>query len=136
MLITVVANDKAQHMYKSFKQIWSECTVECQICFDRIHDEGVVAVTQCCTINIEKMFHAECLKRWHRENNRDPFNRNVRYWYTFPPRSLVECASLLEKIKNFIGDQEADKKFHDEYNRLQNAKYLDIDLNFDKLLRY
>lgn len=117
--------------------MWSEYKIECQICFDRIENDGVIAVTEYRTLNLEKMFHQSCLKRWQREHNRDPFNRNVKYWFDFPPKSLEQCSALLEHMKGFIGDQRPDKDYAEEYNRIvKEDSVIDIELDFEKLLSY
>ncbi|AAR28824.1 ORF60 [Leucania separata nucleopolyhedrovirus] len=135
MLITIDVNDKDSYVFKLFKRLWNSCEVECQICFDRILDEGVIAVTDRAALNIEKMFHSHCLERWRRENRRDPFNRNVKMWFNFPPKTLQETRHLLEEMSGgFIGDQTADKLFANEYERVHNARHLDMEIDFEKLL--
>nr|QGX02382.1 maco-A 137 [Mamestra configurata nucleopolyhedrovirus A] len=136
MLITLHVQDKKGYLYRLFNKLWSECTIECGICFDRIIDDGVVAVTDYKTLNIEKMFHSGCLRRWQRERNRDPFNRNVKYYFNFPPKSENECASLLDQTIGFIGDEHADRLYGDEYRRVHDANELDLELDFSSLLRY
>jgi hypothetical protein len=136
MLITLHLKDKTYYLYKKFKTMWNDCVVECQICFDRIENDGVIAVTDYKTLNIEKMFHASCIQRWRNENARDPFNRNVKFWFNFPPKCLEECAALLERIKGFIGDETADKCYAAEYSRVQSEEEIDIDVDFESLLSY
>nr|QBI90262.1 hypothetical protein [Trichoplusia ni single nucleopolyhedrovirus] len=137
MLITVNLQNKDEYIYKTFKRMWNEYKIECQICFDLIENDGVIAVTEYRTLNLEKMFHQSCLKRWQRERNRDPFNRNVKFWFDFPPKSLEQCSALLEHMKGFIGDQQPDKDYADEYNRIvKEDSVIDIELDFEKLLSY
>lgn len=136
MLITINVQNKHGYLYRSFNKLWTECTVECQICFDRIGADGVVAVTDYKTLNLEKMFHADCLRRWQRERSRDPFNRNVKFYFNFPPKTEDECASLLAQMTGFIGDEPADKQYASEFKRVSAEDALDVDLDFAKLLQY
>lgn len=119
-----------------FNDLWKRSVVECQICFERILDDGVVAVTEYRTLNLEKMFHASCLQRWKRERSRDPFNRNVKFYFNFPPRNEHECASLLEHMTGFIGDEPVDKFYASEFRRVNEANVIDVELDFGDLLKY
>ncbi|AYN45057.1 se97 [Alphabaculovirus alterspexiguae] len=136
MLITINLQDKKGYLYRLFRDLWTECAIECQICFDCIIDDGVVAITEYGTLNLEKMFHAKCLQRWQRERNRDPFNRNVKFYFNFPPKSEEECASLLDQMRGFIGEETADKRYADEFRRVNDERLLDVDLDFSRLLTY
>ncbi|AAZ38283.1 ORF-117 [Agrotis segetum nucleopolyhedrovirus A] len=119
-----------------FKQMWPKCMVECQICFGRICNDGVVAVSEYKTLNLEKMFHNTCLRRWQRENTRDPFNRNVKFYFSFPPKSESECSALLDQMTGFIGDEPADREYAAEYQRANREPVLDFELDFGSLLLY
>jgi hypothetical protein len=119
-----------------FNDLWRQSVVECQICFERIARDGLVAVTEYKTLNLEKMFHASCLQRWKRERNRDPFNRNVKFYFNFPPRNEDECASLLEHMTGFIGDQPIDIFYSQEFQRVNSERVLDVELDFSNLLKY
>ncbi|ABM45819.1 unknown protein [Spodoptera frugiperda multiple nucleopolyhedrovirus] len=136
MLITINLKDKKSHLFRMFNELWKRSVVECQICFERINNDGVVAVTEYKTLNLEKMFHASCLQRWKRERNRDPFNRNVKFYFNFPPKTLDECSSLLDNMTGFIGEQDVDRFYADEFNRVNEHHVLDMELDFDNLLRY
>ncbi len=137
MLLTVNLLNKDEYVYKTFKKMWSEYIVECQICFDRIYQDGVIAVTQNKKLNLEKMFHSACIKRWLSMHNRDPFNREVRYWFDFPPKNSTQCTDLLNLIDGFIGEQQADKVFGDEYQRLViDESVIDINIDLEGLLKY
>lgn len=147
MLVTLEIDDRNAYMFKLFKSTWNRFLVECQICFDRIHEgEGVIAVTDYATLNVEKMFHDRCLTRWRSENRRDPFNRNVRMWFNFPPRDVAETKALLQNIKGFIGDEHVDRSFADEYERIMvgdaggggggdGVRKIDFDVDFESLLQ-
>ncbi|AUV65383.1 hypothetical protein [Alphabaculovirus myunipunctae] len=135
MLITVHIQDKSAYTYRMFKDLWSKCTVECQICFDRITNDGLVAITDYKTLNIDKMFHSACLRRWQRERTTDPFNRKVKFYFNFPPKDVDECESLLAQMKGFIGDEDVDRRFAVEYERI-NAAELDVEIDLDGLLCY
>ncbi|AKR17293.1 hypothetical protein [Urbanus proteus nucleopolyhedrovirus] len=136
MLITINVTDKENYLFRLFQKLWAQSNVECQICLDRISNDGVVAVTDYYTLNLEKMFHASCLKRWKQSNTKDPFNRNVKFYFNFPPQHYEECVSLLNIIKGFIGDQHVDKLYASEYERVHNEPVLDCELDFAKLLSY
>ncbi|AIE47865.1 ac53-like protein [Peridroma alphabaculovirus] len=136
MLITINVQDRKGYLYRRFHALWAQCTVECQICFEVIANDGVVAVTEYKTLNLEKMFHAACLQRWQRERARDPFNRNVKFYFNFPPKSVDECSALLDQTTGFIGDEAADKRYATEYRRVHEESTLDVDLDFSRLLSY
>jgi Baculovirus U-box/Ring-like domain len=138
MLVTVNVQDKSAYLYRMFKEVWTKCAVECQICFDRIGDDGLVAVTDYKTLNVEKMFHEACLRRWQRERSRDPFNRNVKFYFNFPPKNEGECKSLLAQMTGFIGDDQADKRYSNEYTRVSadDMPMIDVELDLLSLLRY
>lgn len=119
-----------------FNKLWPQCFVECQICFERIKNDGVVAVTEYKTLNLEKMFHASCLQRWQREHARDPFNRNVKFYFNFPPKSKDECLALLDQMTGFIGDEPVDRNYASEFQRVDREHILDVDLDFCRLLQY
>ncbi|ABY65767.1 hypothetical protein [Orgyia leucostigma nucleopolyhedrovirus] len=137
MLITINLQDKKTYLYRLFHQQWSSVTVECQICFDKISDDGLVIVSDHATLNLEKMFHIACFSRWYataRNKQRDPFNRPIKYKFNFPPKSLDECSLLLDHIKGFIGEENADKQYSKMYDRVNNEALLDIEIDFGKLL--
>ncbi|QWO71573.1 AC53-like protein [Orgyia pseudotsugata single capsid nuclopolyhedrovirus] len=137
MLITINLKDKKVYLYRLFHQLWADATVECQICFDRIADDGVVVVSDHATLNLEKMFHMRCFDRWKasaRNKQRDPFNRPIKYQFNFPPKSFEECSFMLDRIKGFIGEEKADKQYSQEYERVQSENVLDIEVDFNKLL--
>lgn len=137
MLITISLADKDAYLFKLFKELWQRSEVECGICTDRIGErEGVIAVTEQAKLNIEKMFHAHCLNRWRQEHRRDPFNRNVKMWFNFPPRTLREARELLNCVNGFIGDQDADRLFAEEYDRAHSNSHIDMELDFASLLNY
>ncbi|AIZ48672.1 asb115 [Agrotis segetum nucleopolyhedrovirus B] len=136
MLITINLKDKKSYLYRMFNRLWSQSFVQCQICLDRIINGGVVAVTEYKTLNLEKMFHAACLQRWQREHTRDPFNRNVKFYFNFPPKSEDECSALLDQMTGFIGDQPVDKQYASEYKRVNDENIIDVDLDFSQLLKY
>jgi hypothetical protein len=136
MLITLHVQDKKGYLYRMFNKLWSECSIECQICYDKICNDGVVAITDYRTLNLEKMFHSACIQRWQRERARDPFNRNVKFYFNFPPKSEDECSSLLDQTVGFIGDQDADKLFANEYRRVNDEPVLDMELDLFSLLQY
>ncbi|ACI47481.1 ORF110 [Spodoptera eridania nucleopolyhedrovirus] len=136
MLITINLQDKKSYLFRMFNDLWRQSVVECQICFERIARDGLVAVTEYKTLNLEKMFHASCLQRWKRERSRDPFNRNVKFYFNFPPRNEDECASLLEHMTGFIGDQPVDIFYSQEFQRVNSERVLDVELDFSNLLKY
>ncbi|QEI03594.1 hypothetical protein [Rachiplusia nu nucleopolyhedrovirus] len=137
MLLTVNLLNKDEFVFKTFKRMWSEYVIECQICFDRIICDGVIGVTNNKKLNLEKMFHAACIKRWLSMHNRDPFNRDVRYWFDFPPKSFNQCSDLMALIDGFIGEHQADKAFGEEFRRLTfEESFIDIELDFEDLLKY
>ncbi|ACF05336.1 hypothetical protein [Adoxophyes orana nucleopolyhedrovirus] len=136
MLVIVSLNDKTEYLYRSFKQMWKNSFIECHICYDKINNDGIVAITDNGNINLEKMFHNDCIKRWRQSNSRDPFNRNVKFWFQFPPQTLMDCKNLIDQINKFIGDHDADKKFAQEFERVNNNFVLDIELDFEKMMRY
>ncbi|QHB21688.1 ac53 [Artaxa digramma nucleopolyhedrovirus] len=139
MLITINLHDKQAYLYRMFNDLWSGCVIECRICFERITDDGVIVVSDHATLNLEKMFHVDCLNRWYASTankHRDPFNRCIKYKFNFPPKSLEECSAMLNQIKGFIGDERADKQYAVEFERVQNVEALDVELDFDKLLTY
>ncbi|AIU41277.1 ac53 [Sucra jujuba nucleopolyhedrovirus] len=139
MLITINLQDKKAYLYRLFQTMWSECVVECQICFDRIGDDGIIIVSEHATLNLEKMFHVDCLQKWYattQNRTRDPFNRTIKYKFHFPPKSLDECCAMLDRIKGFIGENSTDQMFSIEYDRINSEDNLDIELQFDGLLRY
>nr|WUR10798.1 ac53 [Calliteara abietis nucleopolyhedrovirus] len=139
MLVTVNLQDKTLYLYRRFYLLWSNVTVECQICFDKITTDGVIIVSEHATLNLEKMFHAKCLNKWNattQNKQRDPFNRQIKFKFNFPPKSLEECSIMLEHTRGFIGEEPADKQYSLEYNRVQNEPTLDIELDLDSLLAY
>ncbi|AWW14410.1 hypothetical protein KM620_gp050 [Hyposidra talaca nucleopolyhedrovirus] len=139
MLITINLQDKKAYLYRLFHRLWTECHVECQICFDKITDDGVIIVSDHATLNLEKMFHVNCLQRWYETTNnraRDPFNRPIKYKFNFPPKSMTECSALLDCVKGFIGEQQNDQKFGIEFERVQTLELIDIELDFASLLTY
>jgi Baculovirus U-box/Ring-like domain len=135
MLLTLRLNDKEDYLYRLFKALWKEYTIECKICFDNIDNDGIVAITDYHTINLEKMFHSDCLKRWQRERTHDPFNRNVKFYFTFPPQNKEECLALLKTINDFIGDDDVDQRFRDEYKRVYEEPILDIEIDLLEMLK-
>jgi hypothetical protein len=102
---------------------------------DVIHDDGVVGMPDTGFLNLEKMFHSECIERWRRERNRDPFSRTIRYYFNFPPKTLNECENMLKKIKGFIGNHEIDRVYNEVYERVKTEEILDIELNFRKFIK-
>lgn len=117
--------------------MWLDHAVECQICFDKINNDGVIGVTHNKKLNLEKMFHASCITRWLSMHNRDPFNREVRYWFDFPPKNQTQFTDLLMLVDGFIGEQQADKAFGEEYQRLiVDENVIDIELDMERLLKY
>nr|ANS70936.1 ac53-like protein [Lymantria dispar multiple nucleopolyhedrovirus] len=142
MLLTLdLHKKKDEHLFRLFAQLWKEAHVECSICFDRIGDDGLVIVSDHATLNLEKMFHVGCFERWtstaaSARGRRDPFNRNVKFKFNFPPKTMTECASLLREIRGFIGEESVDKVYSFEYERIHNEKRLDLELDLMKLLKY
>nr|AJR20328.1 orf-52 protein [Lymantria dispar multiple nucleopolyhedrovirus] len=142
MLLTLRAGrDKREYLFRTFNRLWRRVSVECCICFDRIGDDGLIIVSEHATLNLEKMFHVACFERWalssaSANGRRDPFNRNVKYKFNFPPKTKRECASLLEQIRGFIGEQSVDRLYSDEYQRIMGEDRLDLEVDFEKLLRY
>ncbi|ACO53490.1 DUF855 [Euproctis pseudoconspersa nucleopolyhedrovirus] len=139
MLITINMHDKQAYLYRLFNDLWPEFVVECRICFDRITDDGVVVVSDHATLNLEKMFHVDCLNKWYastKNKNLDPFNRRIKYKFNFPPKSLEECCAMLNQIKGFIGDEQVDRNYATEFERVQTVKALDVEIDFEKLLTY
>ncbi|AHH82634.1 ORF-45 [Buzura suppressaria nucleopolyhedrovirus] len=139
MLITINLQDKKEYLYRLFQQLWPECHVECQICFDKITDNGVIIVSDHSTLNLDKMFHVDCLQKWYDTTHnraRDPFNRLIKFKFNFPPKSMDECSVLLDCVKGFIGEEPSDRKFAMEFMRVQTCETIDIDLDFANLLTY
>lgn len=138
MLLTVKLSDKKAYIYKLFKELWKNTCVECQICFELIKDDGVIVVSSHQTLNLEKMFHSACLARWWTTTStrRDPFNRQVKSTFNFPPKTLDECCALLNSVKGFIGEERADIMYSREFKRVHAQNLLDIEVNFESLLRY
>ncbi|QYC92758.1 AC53 [Trabala vishnou gigantina nucleopolyhedrovirus] len=140
MLITINLQDKKAYLYRLFQDLWTQSTVECQICFDKIVERGIVIVSEHATLNLEKMFHGECFARWYStatNKHRDPFNRPIKYKFNFPPTSMEECSFMLDQIRGFIGEEQTDKQYSMEYNRvLVENSVMDIELDFNKLLSY
>ncbi|ADB84385.1 hypothetical protein [Apocheima cinerarium nucleopolyhedrovirus] len=131
--------DKKAYMYRLFKEMWQSIEVTCPICYDKIENDGIVIVSEHATLNLEKMFHKSCLAKWYASTHnkqRDPFNRVIKYKFHFPPKTFEECSCMLDQIKGFIGDERADKVYKIEYERVNQQKELDIELDFDKLLKY
>lgn len=135
MLLFVCLKDKNFYMFKLFKEFWSTCTTECQICLEAIIDDGIVGMPDTGLLNLEKMFHSQCIERWRRERNRDPFNRIIRYYFHFPPKTLDECNIMLNEIKGFIGDHDIDRVYNEVYKRVKTEEVLDIELNFKKFIK-
>ncbi|ANF29735.1 ORF-87 [Catopsilia pomona nucleopolyhedrovirus] len=136
MLLTVCLKDKNYYMFKLFKEYWPTCTTECQICLDKIDDnDGIVAMPDTGMLNLEKMFHSKCIEQWRRERNRDPFNRIIKYYFNFPPKTLDECEIMLRETKGFIGDQEIDRVYNSVYRRVKEEDALDIELNFKQIFK-
>ncbi|ABF47372.1 ac53-like protein [Clanis bilineata nucleopolyhedrovirus] len=137
MLVTVDISNKNAYLFRLFNNLWKSCSVECQICFDRIIDDGLVIVSDYGTLNLEKMFHSSCWDRWFRveKRGRDPFNRPIKYKFNFPPKSLNECEFMLKQIKGFIGEEDADKLFANEFDRVIHQRTLDVELDFARLLK-
>lgn len=136
LLLTLHLADKSFHMFESFKKYWSLYKTECQICLEPIEStSGIVGLPDTGMLNLEKMFHAECIQRWRREHTRDPFNRHIKYYFTFPPPTVDECKNILKEIKGFIGDQEIDRVYSALYQRITNEQFLDIELDFRKFLK-
>ncbi|AGR56793.1 ubiquitin ligase [Hemileuca sp. nucleopolyhedrovirus] len=139
MLITINLQNKNAYLYRLFIELWKKSTVECQICFDRIIDDGIIIISEHATLNIEKMFHVTCFRKWYSSTSnkqRDPFNRPIKYKFNFPPKSFEECSAMLDKIKGFIGEEKTDKQYSFEYKRAHDQNVLDVELNFDRLLSY
>lgn len=138
MLLTVCLKDKTYYMFRLFKDYWPTCTTECQICLERITDDGddgIVALPDTGMLNLEKMFHNECIQRWRRERNRDPFNRTIKYYFNFPPKTLDECATMLREARGFIGDQTIDRVYRSVYERVTEQDALDIEVDFKRYLK-
>ncbi|AKN80637.1 hypothetical protein [Perigonia lusca single nucleopolyhedrovirus] len=141
MLLTIDLLNKKEYLYRLFRKMWKEYTVECQICFDRIHDDGVVIVSEYGTLNLEKMFHISCWDRWYVSTSggrrqRDPFNRPIKFKFNFPPKTFEECSFMLDQIKGFIGDESVDKNFSLEYQRAQEESVVDIEIDLNNLLKF
>ncbi|AXS67703.1 ac53-like protein [Cryptophlebia peltastica nucleopolyhedrovirus] len=136
MLLIINLQDKSDFLFRSFIKLWKDTFVECQICYEKIENDGEVAITDNGSINLEKMFHSKCITRWRLENTRDPFNRNVKFWFNFPPKNQAECSALVNQIKKFIGDNETDKKYGAEFKRVNEESCIDVDIDFTNLLHY
>ncbi|QDL57053.1 hypothetical protein QKQ66_gp107 [Dione juno nucleopolyhedrovirus] len=137
MLLTVYLKDKQYYLFKMFKEIWSTCTTECRICLETLGGEGgVVGVPDNGLLNLDKMFHAECIERWKRGHNRDPFNRAIKYYFAFPPPTLHECKALLEHTRGFIGDDKMDRVYKTVHSRVTTEDALDVELNFARFFRH
>lgn len=138
MLITIHLQDKKAYLYRLFRSLWKQAFVECGICLERVHDDGVVIVSDYATLNLEKMFHAACLKKWWKQSGKykDPFNRTVKYTFNFPPKSFEECSSMLDIIKGFIGDENTDKLYSIEYQRVKDQNSIDVYFDLDDLFNY
>ncbi|AVA31181.1 ac53 [Oxyplax ochracea nucleopolyhedrovirus] len=131
MLLTVCLKDKDYYMFQLFKEYWPTCKAECRICFDTIDgDSGVVGLPDTGMLNLEKMFHSNCIEQWRAQRNRDPFNRVIKYYLNFPPQTLDECKTLLRHTKGFIGEHEIDKTYKSIYQRIRNEDALDVKLDF------
>ena len=137
MLITVHLKNRHYYMYKLFKEIWPTCTTECRICLETLGlDGGVVGIPDNGMLNLDKMFHAECIERWKRGHNRDPFNRAIKYYFAFPPPTLHECKTLLEHTRGFIGDDEIDRVYKTVHQRVTTEDALDVELNFASYFKH
>lgn len=137
MLLTVYLKDKQFYLFRLFKEIWPSCSAECSICLEALGAEGgVVGVPDNGLLNLDKMFHAECIERWKRERNRDPFNRAIRYYFAFPPPTLRECKALLELTRGFIGDDETDRVYKLVLERVTAEDALDVELNFARFFKH
>lgn len=131
MFCTFCLKDRNYYMFKLFKDYWPTCTTECQICLEKIDDNGgIVAMPDTGMLNLEKMFHEQCIQRWRREHTRDPFNRVIKYYFNFPPKTLEECNAMLRETKGFIGDHEIDRVYKRVYQRVTQEDALDIELDF------
>ncbi|AKR14179.1 baculovirus RING-like protein [Dasychira pudibunda nucleopolyhedrovirus] len=136
MLLTVYLKDKQYYLFKLFREIWPSCTTECRICLETLGAEGgVVGVPDSGLLNLDKMFHAECIERWKRGRNRDPFNRAIKYYFAFPPPTLHECKALLEHTRGFIGDDEMDRVYSLVHQRVTTEDALDVELNFARFFK-
>ncbi|AKN81059.1 hypothetical protein [Lonomia obliqua multiple nucleopolyhedrovirus] len=136
MLLTVCLKDKNYYMYKLFKDYWPTCKTECQICLETIDSAGgIVALPDTGMLNLEKMFHVHCIERWRLERNRDPFNRVIKYYFNFPPKTQHECNVMLNETKGFIGDHEIDRVYKNVYHRVKHEDALDIEINFKKFIK-
>lgn len=50
--------DRNYYMFKLFKDYWLMCMIECQICFEKIDDNGgIVVMFDIGMLNLEKMFY-------------------------------------------------------------------------------
>ncbi|AAP29834.1 unknown [Choristoneura fumiferana multiple nucleopolyhedrovirus] len=137
MLLTVHLKDKQYYLYKMFKEIWSSCTTECRICLETLGVEGgVVGVPDNGLLNLDKMFHAECIARWKNGYSRDPFNRAIRYYFAFPPPTVHECKTLLEHTRGFIGDDEMDRVYKVVYQRVTTENAIDVELDFARYFKH
>ncbi|UZE89771.1 U-box/RING-like domain protein [Parapoynx stagnalis nucleopolyhedrovirus] len=135
MLLSVCLKDRTSYMLRLFKDFWTSCTTECQICLEIINENGIVGMPDTGLLNLEKMFHVQCIERWRRERTRDPFNRVIRYYFPFPPRTLDECEIMLNEIKGFIGEHDIDRVYREVYRRVNTEEVLDIELNFKKYIK-
>lgn len=137
MLLTVYLKDKQYYLFKLFKEIWPLCTTECRICLEQLSVEGgVVGIPDNGMLNLDKMFHGKCIERWKTGRNRDPFNRAIKYYFTFPPPTLQECKALLEHTRGFIGDDEIDSVYKKVYQRVLTEDALDVELNFARFFKH
>lgn len=137
MLLTVHLRDRQYYLFKMFKEIWPSCTAECRICLETLGEEGgVVGVPDNGLLNLDKMFHAECIDRWKRTRNRDPFNRIIKYYFVFPPTTLHDCRTLMENTRGFIGDDEVDCVYKNVHRRVTTEDALDVELNFARFFKH
>ncbi|AGR57134.1 hypothetical protein [Choristoneura rosaceana nucleopolyhedrovirus] len=137
MFFTVHLKDKQYYLYKLFKEIWSSCTTECRICLETLGAEGgVVGVPDNGLLNLDKMFHPECIERWKSGHSRDPFNRAIKYYFAFPPPTVHECKALLEYTRGFIGDDEMDRMYKVVYQRVTSENAIDVELDFARFFKH
>ncbi|BBD51466.1 hypothetical protein [Samia ricini nucleopolyhedrovirus] len=137
MLLTVHLKDRQYYLFKLFWEIWPACAAECSICLDALGAAGgVVGLPDSGLLNLDKMFHAECIARWKREHARDPFNRAIRYYFAFPPPTLHECRALLQHTRGFIGDDDTDRRYAAVHRRVTTEDALDVELDFARFFKH